>query len=234
MMNIVVHSRQAYNKVVMNLLLILSFITTIFSIIAIGYFVVENSLTFIEFMQETGYVMWLTFGIFFGPLVLALFLSLRGHSFWLMIRGFVPYILFIHMLISWFGSYSFSRLWDMSWGNRPAGEMSSEERDAVEKRKKRYKVYNGILITGIFLLNIVVFLIPRYIQLLILCVFFSAGIIQMFLSIVYMFIQIPSKMLYLKKKYIKFNEEETFTDDDESIDSFDIKLTIKNDIEEGI
>lgn len=234
--NIVVHSRQAYNRVIMYLLLTLSFATTIFSTIAIGYFVVDNGLTFIEFMERTGYVMWLTFIVFFGPLVLALCLSLRGHSFWLMVRAFIPYVLFIHMLISWFGSYSFARLWDMSWGNRPAGEMSTEEKEAVDTRKKRYKIYNKIFIAGIFGLNIVIFLIPRHIQLLILCVFFSSGIIQMFLSIIYMIIQFPSKLLYLRKICIKSNEEEIFDlEDDESIDSFDdsIKLTIL-DLEDGI
>lgn len=220
LLHIIVHSRVSYNKIIMTLLLTLSFITTIFSAIAIGYYVFVNNLSFIQFMIETGYIMWLTIIVFFGPFLLALYLSLKGHSFWLMIRAFIPYVLFIHMLISWFGSYSFSRLWDMSWGNRPAGEMSTEEKIAIEKRKKRYKIYNAFFITFIFILNIVIFLIPRYIQLIILSVFFGSGIIQMIFSLIYMTIQIPSKFNYAKK-ILELEDSDLEFEDSESCENFE-------------
>lgn len=194
LLHVIIHSRNSFNKIIMYLLVLLSFVTTIVSTTAI--------ITFYLIAKENiNIVTMLTIIVFLGPMILAMFLSLRGHSFWLMIRAFIPYILFIHMLISWFGSYSFSRLWDLSWGNRPPGEMSEKERICLDEKKKKYKIYNILIVIILLILNFGVYILPRKFQINILSFFFICVIIQMIFSLIYMIIQIPSKLLY-SRNYI--------------------------------
>ena len=97
----------------MHFLLLLTFLTSILSITAIVYYIfVDYSGTLWELLKEGDIILYVILFVFFGPFILSFMLSSRGHSLMNMIKGFIPYLLFLHMMISWFGSYAYSRLWD--------------------------------------------------------------------------------------------------------------------------
>lgn len=193
--HILIHSQNKYNAYIMNLLLLLSFLTSILSLAAILFYVfIDTEENFFELMASGSYILYLTLFVFFGPFVLAFMLSLRGHSVINMLKAFIPYLLFLHMMISWFGSYSYSRTWDLTWGNRPTDEHGNDEKKDLTEKK--YKMQGKNITLAIFVLNIIVFFLPRNWQLILLCVFFFCAGIQMCFSIIYMFIQLPKKLEY--------------------------------------
>ena len=55
------------------------------------------------------------------PFVLALAHSTT--SFWLMVKTCIPFFLFLPTFTVYFSTYAFSRLWELTWGNRPSDRL---------------------------------------------------------------------------------------------------------------
>ena len=199
--HIVIHSKKKFQFFIMHLLLLLSFVTSILSITAIIYYVfIDYQGSLFELLGEGTIVLYVVLFVFFGPFILSLLLSSRGHSLMNMLKAFIPYLLFLHMMISWFGSYAYARVWDLTWGNRPQGDTKSKDIDNI---KKKYILQSRNITLCIFIANIVVFFLPRTVQLIILSIFFFCAAIQMVFSIIYLFIQIPKKLTYVWLKMKK-------------------------------
>lgn len=132
-LHLFIHNRNRFNNIIMYTLLILSFLTSIISFASIlHYAFVYSGKTILNVLVDGGIILYLGLFVFLGPFAIALILSGKGHSFMYMIKSCIPYFLFMHMLIAWFGSYSYSRTWDLSWRNRPANELN----DISEKDRK--------------------------------------------------------------------------------------------------
>ena len=58
------------------------------------------------------------------PFALAILSSVGG--FLRMVQSFIPFLLYLPTFTAFFGAYSFSKLADLSWGNRPATEEAQQ------------------------------------------------------------------------------------------------------------
>ena len=218
--HVYVHNKIKYNGLIMNSLLFMSIATTLSSFTAIIYFYVfqakDDEATLA--LLEADIIVYLIIVVFVAPIILAMFLSLRGHSVMNMFKAFIPYVLFLHMLISWFGSYSYSRTWDLTWGNRPQGE-STGDKEKREEMKKQYKTQGKQITYTIFILNIIVYAIPEFWRNNILVGFFCCVVLQMGFSLFYMTTQIPRKLKYTYMKccnsrdHSEIREEEEYHED---------------------
>src|SRR4029079_10998266 len=131
--HVFIHNKNKFNYAIMYLLLLLSVSTTLISFGSLFHYAfVYLKLSLYDVFTSSSVILYLALGVFFGPFVLALFLSGKGHSLMYMIKAFVPYLFFMHMMIAWFGSYAYSRVWDLTWGNRPSSELA----DTPEEQKK--------------------------------------------------------------------------------------------------
>lgn len=232
--HVYVHNQQKFNSLIMNCLLYFSMLTSMVSFTAIFYYMFfQNRKTLKEqFIDDGELIIYLIIVVFVAPIILAMMLSLRGHSVMNMFRSFIPYVLFLHMLISWFGSYSYSRSWDLTWGNRPAGDRAGDKEER-EKMKKKYKSQGKQIAFTIFVLNIIVYLIPRGWRITILSGFFACVAIQMVFSFGYMVTQLPRKIKYTylkccgRKDHSEIMEEDDL--DNQSITVDDQNLLIEED-----
>jgi len=199
------HERSKYNYLVIYALLGLSILTSLFSIASlIHYAFVEEELDFSDIFLSENVIVYLAIYVTIGPFIVSLLLSGAGHSFLFMIKSIIYYFLFLPMLIAWFGSYSYARLWDLSWGNRPASEMDSVAGSQKDKTMRKFKNLNKKIIGILILLNLGIFLIPVEGQLIIMCIFFVLAAYQLTLSIVYCLIQyVCSKIPFAFKKIRK-------------------------------
>lgn len=139
-----------------------------------------------------------------GPLVIAIVSAVfpvitsiftGGSSFFLMVRCFIHYYLFLPTMVSIFGAYSFSRSFDLSWGNRPQSQIKADSvgahedelNRAKEKLKEQSQTSFGCVVLANVLLMLVV-LMSRHVAMLFLLlgavVFVWSGI-QMVLSFVW-------------------------------------------------
>lgn len=201
--HLIVHSKRKFNYFIIYLLLIIAVITMLFGLTAIGYYIFVDSEGGIINLLGSSYAMKISIFVFTYPFILAALLSGRCHSVIKMFKSFIPYMLFLPMLISWFGSYSFTRVWDLSWGNRPTTEIKTETTDR-ELMQRKFKNQGMKVTIMLFFLNIVVFFIPRQYQEFILSFFFTSVAFQMIFSTFYMLSTIPQKInfccLNMKKK----------------------------------
>ena len=148
----------------------------------------------LEAMQEGGIILYLALFVFFGPFVLALMLSGRGHSFMFMLKSFISYQLFLPMLVSWFGAYSFARVWDLSWGNRPSSELNDVTEEQRNFMVTKFKEKNMKIIIGLLIVNLLVFFIPLQGQFVIMGLFLGIASYQMFFSTIFCLIKIFYKI----------------------------------------
>jgi len=182
-------------------LTLVSMLTTIVSFGSLAYFLfVISDKTIIENIILAGPIAWLGLFVFLGPFLLALLLSGRAHSPMLMLKAVIPYYLMLPMLVAWFGSYAYSRTWDLSWGNRPADEVGDLDNDQRNFLKKKIKEDSIKLILTLIIVNIGVFFIPLQGQLLIMATFFVLASIQMVFSLIFMIIKIFYKIGFVFKK----------------------------------
>lgn len=79
-------------------------------------------------------------------------------------RSFIPFCLFLPMLISWFSSYAAARFWDVSWGNRPsqavethASSLSMDNKLKIVKAKIYSQAFAYVLL--LLLANLLVVLV---------------------------------------------------------------------------
>ncbi|XWV24676.1 hypothetical protein QJ856_gp1107 [Tupanvirus deep ocean] len=195
------HAKSKFNYIIMYILLALSFITSALSVTTLlHYAFVSEGMNFFDIMVSKNVVLYMALYVFFGPFVVSLLLSGKGHSFLFMIKSFVSYYMFLPMLISWFGSYSYARLWDLSWGNRPASEMDSVSANTKEKMIKKFKITNRKLLFFLVVINIALFMVPLEGQLIIMCTFFALAAYQLTLSIIFCLIKLLYKFQFMIKK----------------------------------
>lgn len=193
--HVVIHNRVKFDYTIFYALLTLSFVTSIVTVASIFHYAfISTQPDDSEFVLIFQIVLLMGLFVMGAPFLLALFLSGRGHSTMFMIKSFVPYLLFLPMLIAWFGSYSYSRTWDLSWGNRPASELSNV---VVAKRElivKKYKNQSVLILLFLLVCNMVVFFLPLIAQVILVGSFFAVVIYQMFFSFVYSLIRFYFKV----------------------------------------
>jgi cellulose synthase/poly-beta-1,6-N-acetylglucosamine synthase-like glycosyltransferase len=128
-----------------------------------------------------------------GPPAVALLHS--PTSFIYMALSIVQFYLFLPTMVIFIGAFSMSRVWDLSWGNRPSVESSLKSNLSVEERrqngdnikKKGKTIAYGVMGVNIFIVLIMSSL-PKYINTFVIILgffIFTWGIIQMVFSIVY-------------------------------------------------
>ncbi len=195
--HVFVHNRLKFNYVIMYTLLLISFATGIIAIASLlHYTFIYNDQPVLDTINEGGFIVYLGLTVFFMPFVLSLLLSGKGHSFMFMIKSFLPYLLTMNMMIAWFGSYSYARIWDLSWGNRPSNELTDITKEQRDFMTTKFKEKNIKVILAIIALNIIVFFIPLSGQLGIMGVYLVAAMFQMLFSLLYCFINIFYKIKF--------------------------------------
>ena len=208
-----VHNKDKFHYTIIYCLLAFSFITSILAFLSMIFYVLNKSdipLFFIEILYSGNVIIYLILAVTLLPLVLALLISGRGHSFIYMLKGFPFYFLFSHMLISAFGSYSFARSWDLTWGNRPTSEIQ-ENTSGMNKVKIKFSIVSKSSLLAILLLNCIIFFLPKKYQLSIVGLFFLVAFFQLIFSFIYLTLQIPNKLMYVYK-YCTYKEKEVEND----------------------
>ena len=207
-MHFFIHNKNKFNNTIIYLLLLFSMTTSIIAGFALILNIFLNyELYYNMFMDslfyKVGFGMIATVCIL--PFVNSILISGRCHSFYYMLKSFIPYFLFSHMLISTFGSYSYSRVWDLTWGNRPTSEtnltMTKEEMDIMQQN---FKQRSAVIVTCIILLNIIIFIMPTTVKIGIVGSFFIISLFQLLMSFFYLLFNIPTKIKYVRK-YMKKN-----------------------------
>ena len=195
------HSKSKFNYIIMYTLLLLSFATSIVSMSALFHYTfIYEKMTIWDILFSQNIVVYFGLYTFFGPFLVSLFLSGKGHSFLFMLKSFPSYYLFLPMLIAWFGSYSYARTWDLSWGNRPTSEMDTISSQKKEKIMKKFKSSNRKLLAVLVLVNILLFLVPLQGQLYLMFIFFLLSAYQLTLSIIFCSINSIIKLAFIFKK----------------------------------
>lgn len=195
-----IHHNQKFNYLIMYILVPFSLITSLIlwgSLFHSVFIATEEPI--IQQLQHAHPVVYMAIAVFIGQFVSSLCLTGRGHGFLYMVKSFIPYLLFIPLLIAWIGAYSYSRTWDLSWGNRPATELndiSIEQKDIMITKFKEKSLY---IIFALIILNTPVFFIPLIGQLYLMGIFFTVALYQMLLSIIYCFTKINYKLQMIRK-----------------------------------
>ena len=105
---------------------------------------------YFAFLTHSFYVtlsLSIVLGIMFYPILISLLIS--PTSALLMITSFFQFYLFLPMLVAFFSTYSFARLWDVSWGTRDS------EGEDIGDAKQTAKLINYLIIIINFLVVIV-------------------------------------------------------------------------------
>ena len=195
--------RSKYNYFIMHILMfLLSFAVTIMSFASlILYTFVDQKMSVWDIIICKNPVVYLAFYVSIGVLFASLLLSGKGHSFLFMLKAIIPYYLFLPMQITWFSTYAYARLWDLSWGNRPASEMDAVSADKKEAMIKSFKRKNLVIIAFLVVINIIMYVfIPLKFQLLIITIFFGIASYQLTLSIIYFLIKMFYKISFVCKR----------------------------------
>lgn len=199
--HVFIHHRTNYNQAIIYILLIFSFSSTIISFASILHYIfIDQQMTLIQAINAGGIILYVALYVMFGPFIVSLLLSGKGHSFMFMIKSYVWYLLFLPMLIAWFCSYSYSRAWDLSWGNRPANEIDTLADDKKKRIISEFKRINIKIIIFLIAANISVYLVPLYGQLVLMSIFFFIASYQLTLSILYCLSKIFYKLIFVFKK----------------------------------
>ena len=186
LLHIFIHNRKQFNYPIMIVLVILSFLTSVVSFSSvIHYTFTQGQDALYDIVPHGEVILYLGMATFFGPFLLAGMLSGRLHSVCYMIQSFIQYILFLPMMIAWFGSYSYSRTWDLSWGNRPANELNDISEDDRKLMQTKFKETSIKIILVTAALNIGIFFVPLEGQLIFMAAYFGIALIQMLFSFFY-------------------------------------------------
>lgn len=194
-----IHHKNKYNNFIIQILLVFSFITSILTIISLILFGIKNKDNLLLYLTDYKNVyLYLILAVFFLPFINSILISGRMHSFFYMIKSYLSYFLFSHMLISTFGSYSYSRIWDLSWGNRPTTELTTNiTKEELNKSQEKFKSKSVRFIYLLILLNVIVFFLPKNISFYILGTYFSISFLQMILTFLYFIKFIPEKIKFI-------------------------------------
>ncbi len=219
--HMIVHNKNRFHYTIIYCLLGFSFITSIMMIMTLVSSVINQPTGVLtEVLYSGNVIIYLILIITLFPFILSLLISGRGHSLIYMIKGFPAYLLFSHMLVSAFGSYSFSRTWDLSWGNRPNSAVETSS-NIMSQIKERFSILSQSSVLFILLINAVVFFLPRIYQTGIVGLFFFLAFIQLFFSSIYLLSKIPDKIRYAYRRY-QLNKEEVELDTIEEENTYEI------------
>jgi len=209
-LHIVIHSgKESYNGLIFYTLVFLGALTVIASgITFVHYYVtqdgpIKNPYQMIkerEF-EEYDVVFWMILAAYLLPIIESFFLSMYGASFKLMLQSMFHFYLFLPTMTAWMTSYSFSRTWDLSWGNRPSSdEFENLAASKVAAKKEEIKARADGLTLFMVVGNITLFMCKQ--QYLLLFTMFLFGIIflEMLLSFIYM---ITYGLSYRVQKYCR-------------------------------
>lgn len=197
--HVIIHNQNRFNYVIMYTLFFLSNATTVMSIASlIHYIMVDQRDTpwFDLLFLQGGVILIFGVAVFFAPFFLAAMLSGRMHSVAYMAKSFVPYFLLIHMMIAWFGSYSYARIWDLSWGNRPSSELTEVSADQRKYMVNKFKERSIMLILFLILVNGLVFLLPIQGIFALMVTFYVIASYQMVMSFIFCLTKIFYKMKF--------------------------------------
>jgi len=136
-----VHSRPSLKPAVLGWLVhLIGFVNAIFMIImfaAMAVALYDNYLQHGFAMGPNAVQNWITVLVLcniFGPMVLALFHS--PYSFFCMLKSFIQFYLLLPTMVTLIGAYALSRVWDLSWGNRPSEGSSLATKKSAEELKR--------------------------------------------------------------------------------------------------
>jgi len=127
----------------------------------------------------------------------ALLTALHGPSqlFWMAI-SFIQFYLFLPTMVGYFGAYASSRIWDLSWGNRPSDSLSSIAQTKTQaqqaENKSRIRTTARFVCWTIVALNLTLVLLlselqsTEYALFIVTCIVFSAALLQMIVSFVFL------------------------------------------------
>jgi hypothetical protein len=184
--HIFVHNKSKFNYIIIYVLLMLSILTSVLSLGSLAFYAfVVNHNTFLELVMSQNIVLYLALYVFIGPFIVSLALSGKGHSLLFMLKSFISYYLFLPMLVGWFASYSYSRAWDLSWGNRPTGELHTTSTEQRKSVITNFKDTNKVIIIIIAAINLILFFMPYDPQLYLMAAFFVLAAYQLTLSLIY-------------------------------------------------
>lgn len=201
-LHVFVHHKNRFNYIIMYLLVILSLVTTIVSYGSLFHYAfIATNKTIIELLSNGHPVLYMAIAVLICPFISSIFLSGRGHSFMYMIKSFIQYMLFVPLLVGWFGSYAYSRTWDLSWGNRPANELNDITIDQKKMMVTKFKEKSVRIILLLILLNIAVFFIPLQGQLYLMGTFFVISLSQLLFSFIYSLSKIKYKIQMVYNHY---------------------------------
>ena len=198
-LHIFIHHKYRFNYGIIYFLVFLSLCISVTSIgSVIHYIFFYNGGDVIQNIIDRGYPMYVGLFAVFMPFILSFMLAGRAHSTLYMIKSFLHYILLIPLVVAWFGSYAYSRTWDMSWGNRPTGKLdvSKDQRKNMVRKFKEDSV--KLVILSAFL-NIGIFFVPLEGQLYLMSTFFTIASVQMIFSLIFMCAKISYKCYFCRK-----------------------------------
>jgi hypothetical protein len=201
--HVFVHHKLKFNYVVIYCMMFVSFLTSIVGYWSLGLYVYNLDKSIFTSIQAGGPIIYLALVVYFGPFVLSALLSARLHSTVHMIKAFIPYQLFLPMLIAWFGSYSFARAWDLSWGNRPSSELNDVKKDQRDFMVTKFKEKNIKIIVALIALNLIVFFIPFEGQMILMGIFLAIASYQMVLSLIFCLFKITYKIGFVCNRCVK-------------------------------
>lgn len=186
-----VHHFQKFVKPLFYFMVLLNIVVMVFSIS--GYIRQVILWKFMPPETAQAIIQWSVLIILFSPFFMAL-LSLDFLSAWYLVKSCIPYWLFLPTLIGSFTIYSFSRLFDTTWGNRTS-LVSSSFKSSTQKQISDLQgdLKSNSLIALIFLtaVNITLQGITMYFGLntwfiiSILSVVFFTTFVQIFFSTIY-------------------------------------------------
>lgn len=190
----------------MYVLVLLSLATTLVSYSSLFHYAfIASKETLKQILTHANPVLYLAIAILTCPFIAAFCLNGRMHSVMYMIKSVVFYLLFVPLLVGWFGSYAYSRTWDLSWGNRPANELNDITLDQKKIMIVKFKETSVRIILLLILANIAVFFIPLVGQLYLMASFFTIALIQMGFSFIFCLTKIRYKIRMVLKNRRKRN-----------------------------
>jgi hypothetical protein len=82
-------------------------------------------------------IIWIVIGTIAFPFVLALLYS--PYSFFLMLKSWFCFFVFLPTMVGFFGAYAFARTWELTWGNRPSDNLDTlknAQKEAQDRAKE--------------------------------------------------------------------------------------------------
>jgi hypothetical protein len=113
-----------------------------------------------------------------------------------MARSFIQFYFFLPTMVGYFTAYSFSRIWDLSWGNRPSESLKSladtkstqQQADIKSGLKNTARFWCWLVVVlnlGLIVMLIVPWEAKSYVLMGVACVVFAATLIQMVTSLIW-------------------------------------------------